>query len=260
MSNVERNLVLEADFKEAWRKDEFEIYLQPQLWADSWKISGFEALVRWKHPTRGMLVPNQFMDTVRHLELVEQLDYMVFEKVCAFLYKRYKEGRNLFCISCNFARVHFQNDNFVEIIQRIRNRYHIPTQYLAIEMLEGSTFSQEKIVQKNVQELSRLGYKVYLDDCGAINSNIGDLMIHSISHLKIDKNMIDNIEKENVQILLQGLCAIAHRLVYTVVCEGVETPEQLALVRKCGVDVVQGFYFYEPMDILHAEILYDALA
>lgn len=260
MSNFERNLTLEADMKKAWKRDEFEVYLQPQMRADDWKITGFEALIRWRHPTRGILMPQQFMDTARDLELIEQLDYMVFEKVCAFLHKRYEEGKTLFCISCNFDREHFQKSDFVGIVQKIRNRYHIPTKYLAIEMLEGSTFARERLVQKNVQELNELGYQVYLDDCGAINSNIGDLMFHSITHLKIDKNMIDNIERENVQILLQGLCSIAHRLIYTVVCEGVETPRQFELVKKCGVDVVQGFYFYEPMDISHAEILYDALA
>lgn len=251
---------LASDIRTALVNDEFEVYLQPQVNARGGAIDGFEALVRWRHPVRGVLEPSQFLPMMQILKLKEQLDYLVFEKVCAFLYRRMSEGKKLFCISCNFVREHFVKNDFVSDIQKIRNKYNIPAKYLALEIEEGQAFTCEGVVQHNVEELSHLGYPVYLDDCGADNFTISDLLFHSITHIKIDKKIVDQIQKENVRILLHGICTIAHQLSCKTVCEGVETEEQLALVKQCGVDVIQGFYFYRPMNIAKAEILYDAFA
>ena len=150
--------------------------------------------------------------------------------------------------------------DFVTDIQKIREKYQVPARYLALEIMEGQAFAYEGIVQRNVEELNRLGYPVYLDDCGAEDSTISDLMFHSITHIKIDKKIIDQIDRENVQVLLHGLCSIAHRLSCKTVCEGVETREQLELAKRCGVDTIQGFYFYHPMNVANAEILFDAYA
>lgn len=246
------------DIQNALKNDEFKIFLQPQVNVSNGFISGFEALVRWEHPQKGMLEPADFLSLFYTVGFMEQLDYLVFEKVCALLQKRSREGKGLFCVSCNFVRSHFMKTDFVANVQKIREKYQIPARYLAVEIMEGQAFSQEEIVQKNVEELNRLGYPVYLDDCGADKSTLSDLLFHSITHIKIDKKIVDQIEQENVQILLNGLCDIAHRLSCQTVCEGVETQKQLELARKCGVDAIQGFYFYQPMNAANAEVLFDA--
>ncbi|MDO4339773.1 MAG: EAL domain-containing protein [Eubacteriales bacterium] len=252
-----RSVVLESDVKKAWKNDEFEIFLQPQINAENQNIEGFEALIRWAHPVHGILEPSEFLPIIRGIQMIERLDFLVFEKVCAFLHKRHEENKKLFCISCNFEREHFIKSNFVETLEKIRKRYRISAEYLAIEILEGKSFEEEKMVQANVAELNSLQYQVCLDDCGAADSVMSDLLFHSITHIKIDKKIVDHIERKNVQVLLQGLCGIAHRLSYRVVCEGVETKRQLELAKKCGVDSIQGFYFFKPMDTDRAEILYD---
>ena len=245
------------EIKNALKRDEFEIFLQPQVSVRSEDITGFEALIRWRHPQKGILNPGVFMPIIYALELGESLDYLVFMKVCAFLQKRQKEQKKLFRISCNFVREHFMKEDFVKKLFEICKEYEVSPRYLAVEILEGSGVLKEEIVQENIAKLHALGFEVYLDDCGAENSNMGDLIFHSITHIKIDKKLIDYVEREHVQILLQGLCTIAHKLSYQVVCEGVETQKQLEIVKKCGADFVQGFYFYRPMQAVHAGILYD---
>lgn len=259
--NVGKNCkFLDLDIVRALKHDEFEIYLQPQVHVESGKIVGFEALVRWRHPTMGILEPKQFLPRIALQKTKEQLDYYVFEKACALLHRRFCEGKELFCISCNFIREHFVKFDFVNIIQKIRIKYYIPSKYLSLEIVEGKAFFFDAIVQKNVEELKRLGYLVCLDDCGADNSTLSDLLFHSISHIKIDKKVTDKIKLENVQILVNGLCRIAHRLSCDTVCEGVETVEQMELVKYCGVDIIQGFYFYHPMETAKAESLYDQVS
>lgn len=248
---------MEQEIKMAWKNDEFRVYLQPQVNVESGEIEGFEALLRWEHPTRGILLPGQFLPVMKGLRMLECLDYLVFEKVCAFLGKRAEEAKPLFCVSCNFVREHFVKDGFVETLEKIRRKYKVPSNYLAVEIMEGAAFTDEQAVQANVEVLEKHGYPVYLDDYGADQSAFGDLYLHSISHIKVDKKMVEHIELKNARILLQGLCDIAHRLNYRVVCEGVETQREMELVRECGVDIIQGFYFYQPMNISRAEYLYD---
>lgn len=255
----DRTIVSETDVQNAWRNDEFEIFLQPQVNAINRNIEGFEALIRWVHPVHGILEPSDFLPIIKGSQMIECLDYLVFEKVCAFLHRRHEEKKKLFCISCNFERDHFIKKDFIHTLETIRKRYQISAKYLAIEILEGESFAEEQLVQANVAELNLLEYPVCLDDCCAHNSVMSDLMIHSISCIKIDKKLIDHIEQEHVQILLHGLCGIAHRLSYMVICEGVETRRQLELVKKCGADMIQGFYFYRPMSVYRAEGLYDTL-
>lgn len=257
MNHENNKKFLDLDIVRALKNEELDIYLQPQVHVESGKIVGFEALVRWMHPALGLLEPKQFLPRIKLQKTKEQLDYYVFEKACALLHRRFCEGKELFCISCNFVREHFIKLDFVNIIQKIRIKYYIPAKYLSLEIVEGRAFFFDAIVQKNVEELKRLGYLVCLDDCGADNSTLSDLLFHSISHIKIDKKVTDKIKLENVQILVNGLCSIAHRLSCGTVCEGVETVEQMELVKICGVDVIQGFYFYHPMNIAKAEYLYD---
>lgn len=249
--------ILELGISKALKYGEFEIYLQPQVYAASGEIIGFEALLRWKHPIFGILEPAQFMPVITFQKTKEEIDYYVFEKACALLHRRFCEGKKLFCISCNFIREHFMKPDFVHRLQEIRKKYYISPEYLVLEIVEGKAFPFGGIVQRNVDELNRLGYPICLDDCGADNSTLSDLLFHSITHIKIDKKVTAQIDHENVQILVNGLCSIAHKLSCKTVCEGVETLEQVEIVKRCGVEVIQGFYYYHPMNTTKAEHLFD---
>lgn len=251
MGNIEQALL------NAWENDEFQVFLQPQVNVENGKIEGFEALIRWEHPTRGMLLPQDFLPAVRALGMLERLDYFVFEKICIFQKKRMEEDKELFCISCNFVREHFLEYDFVCSLECIREKYEVPAWCVAVEITEGSAFTNEEIVQSNVVLLKELGYPVFLDDYGADQSTFGDLLFHSISHIKLDKKLVDHIQYKNVEVLVHGLCGIAHKLSYQVVCEGVETALQYEAAKKCGVDIIQGFYYYQPMHMRNAEQLYD---
>ena len=246
-----------SEFARAWKNDEFVIFLQPQIYSTNREIVGFESLVRWNHPTKGIVGPGMFMDIVEALEVSKEFDYMIFDKVCQILYKRMKEGKQMFTISCNFAREHFLQDDFVEVLDKIRRKYNISSRYLAIELLEGKKFEDESKAQDTINHLNRTGYKVYLDDCGADSFCMDDLLFGNISHVKIDKRIVDNIEHSEMQDMLESLCSLAHAFNRTIVCEGVETLRQMELVRRCGADIIQGYYYYKPMAAAKAIAIFD---
>lgn len=248
---------LRINLQEAVQKDQIEIYLQPQIGTRDHCIKGFEALIRWKHPLWGTLGPQDFFPEASSLHMIEQFDFLVFDKVCALQHKRLLERKNLFRIACNFSRKAFAEIDFVEAMEQLRSRYKVPARYLAIEILEGSAFSREYRIQKNVKKLSELGYAICLDDCGADNATMSDLTLENIAQIKLDKKLTDHIEQRNVRILLEGICSIAHKMPYEVVCEGVETRRQFELIRDCDVDVVQGYYFYHPLQVEDAEKLFE---
>lgn len=245
------------DIEKGVENDEFLVYLQPQINVTNGNIDSFEALIRWNHPERGILNPDSFLPMAKEYSLISEIDYIVFEKACCFLKSRMEDQKELFRISCNFVREHFVKEDFPDILIEICRRTGVPAKYLSVEITEGSAFKEEQKVQAAVSRLKAYGFHVYLDDYGADASTFSDLMIHSISHVKLDKKITDSIERRNVQVVVQGLCEIAHRLSYTVVCEGVETERQLELVKKCGVDIIQGFYYYKPMNLEQAGMLYD---
>lgn len=247
------------ELESALRKDEFVIFLQPQVNVRTCRIESFEALIRWNHPSLGILRPTQFFQEAAELNVSGQIDFMVFDKACAFQHKRLCEKKDLFCISCNFSRKHFTEADFVDVLEQIRVRYRIPTECFAVEILEGTAFTREYRIQENVEKLRKMGYGVCLDDCGADNSTMTDLMIQDITEIKIDKKLVDHVEQQNVQILLEGISFIANKMGYKVVCEGVETRRQYELVMKCGIEIMQGFYFYRPMSTVKAEALFDMM-
>ncbi len=255
----ERILRTKSELKRAVNEGEMKVFLQPQICVSKHRIYGFEALVRREHPVFGILSPHEFLDDMNRMHMMEELDYFVYREVCLLLKKRMEEGRPLFRVSCNFCRKQFMDPGFAEQITAIAEEYRIPPKYLALEMIEGQAFQKpvNAIAQKNVKLLRARGFTVCLDDCGADVSSIGDLMIDSIGQIKLDKRLTDSIERENVQILVTGLCQIALQLQCCVVGEGIETEQQLNDMRKCGVDIVQGFYYYKPMEFRAATELYD---
>lgn len=256
--NIEDNPIT-GELEKAIYRDEFEIFLQPQVNGRTCRIEGFEALLRWRHPSLGILRPADFLAEVDRLQMLEMIDFIVFDKVCAFQYKRLLQKKEMCAISCNFSRKHFMKPDFVEMLELIRSRYQVPPYYLAVEILEGSAFTREYWVMDNVEKLNNLEYGICLDDCGGDNSTVADLIIEDITEIKIDKKLVDHIEQKNVQILLEGVSFIAKKMGYKVVCEGVETKRQYELVMKCGIYVMQGFYFYRPMNTEKAEKLYDVM-
>lgn len=253
----EKNEKMLSDIEKGVHNGEFLVYLQPQVNVVNGRIDSFEALIRWNHPERGILNPDSFLPTVRGLSLIREMDFMVFEKACLFLKKRMDEQKELFRISCNFVREHFLKEEFPDLLMGICQKVGIPSKYLSVEITEGSAFEEEGQVQKTICKLNAYGFFVYLDDYGANESTFSDLMIRNISHVKLDKKIVDHMEESHVQVVVHGLCEIAHRLSYSVVCEGVETEEQLKIARECGVDIIQGFYYYKPMNVEQAERLYD---
>lgn len=256
---LEKVIRTKSELYRAERKGEIQVFLQPQICVSSRTICGFEALVRREHPVYGILSPNEFLDEMNRAYMMEELDYFVYRKVCLLLKERMEAGRTLFRVSCNFCRKQFLNPEFAEQITAIAKEYKIPTKYLSLEIIEGKGFTggEDGIVQGNVRRLCENGFTVCLDDCGAGVSSLGDLMIDSIREIKIDKRVTDLIDRENVQILVRGICQIALHLHCWVVGEGVETEQQLRDMCRCGVDIIQGFYYYKPMPAGEAARLYD---
>lgn len=255
----EKIIRTKSELYQAQHEGEIQVFLQPQICVSSGRIYGFEALVRRKHPIYGIQSPNEFLDEMNRTYMMEVLDFFVYRKVCMLMKRRTETGRSLFRVSCNFCRRQFLTPGFAERITEITDEYRIPPRYISLEIIEGRGFTggADSIVRANVKFLCEKGFTVCLDDCGAGVSSLSDLMIDRIGQIKIDKCVTELIDRENVQILVRGVCQIAQHLRCCVIGEGIETRQQLWDMCRCGVDIIQGYYFYKPMPAAEAAELFD---
>lgn len=226
--------------------DEFIIFLQPQVNAATEQIMGFEALARWQHENN-LITPYFFSNLIEEIGKEIEFDYLIFEKTCQIVIEMKLYEKHI--ISCNFSRKQFVQSDFVDRLNKIRKQYKLPAKCFGIEILEGEEFSDPITVQKTISKLAKIGYKIHLDDCFSEAASKADLHLKDVTHIKIDKSLTDNINNIEVQKLLRAVCEAAQKDNKSVICEGVETSEQAELVKKCGVNMIQGYFYYKPMPV-----------
>lgn len=239
---------LEQDFEQALLRREFEVYYQPIVDTATGKIASAEALVRWNHPERGLLGPGLFVPPLEDKGRVSQLDHYVAAQIAQFLCDRMEDGKPCVPISLNLSWIDFYDDKFIQWIMAtldycrdhgIKTRIEITeTSYMAI--------SQEK--KQVANEMRERGAELLMDDFGSGYASFGVLQNYCFDILKLDISLIRQITtNEKTRCILRSLIQMAHELNMRLVAEGVESEEQLAFLRECGCDYIQGFYYYKPM-------------
>ncbi|WP_148409745.1 putative bifunctional diguanylate cyclase/phosphodiesterase [Murimonas intestini] len=243
----------------ALEKGEFVVYLQPKVSLANGKISGAEALARWKLPDGRMLPPGEFIPIMEKNHVIGKLDKYIFEKICIWFQNRIKAGVPVEPVSINVSKLQFYNPDFVKEYREIKDRYNVPDGMLEIEFTETVAFENQKYMLKIVSELHENGFGCSLDDFGSGFSSLGMLKDLQIDVLKLDamffRNSSGNIEKE--KLIVRSIINMVSRLNIKVVAEGIETQEQVEFLKEAGCDLVQGFVYYKPMPVKEFEKLID---
>lgn len=248
--NADRALQLENDIRQALYDCQFCFYLQPLIDSETLDLVGAEALIRWQHPTRGQILPDEFISYLESSSLITDVGSLIIEDVCRFIAKNraaYRLNSDI-RISVNIsAKELFQND-FVEKIDRVLKRHHLHGECLELEITESVALEGLSQVIEKMRKLQAMGITFSLDDFGTGYSSLNYLKQLPVDKIKIDKSFIKDITIDQQDAaLVSSIITIANNLGLNVVAEGVETQEQARWLTQYGKIIFQGYLFNEPL-------------
>jgi diguanylate cyclase (GGDEF)-like protein len=242
--NSFRSLVLERELHEAIRLEQFVVYYQPVFEGNGNDLRGAEALVRWQHPERGLLLPAEFIPFAEETGIISGIDEIVLEQVIGDMRRWHLEAMNrIVPISVNISGRHI-NEKEVTRLTQILNRSALARDYIGLELTETylMQFAEETVTQ--LERLKHAGVKLAMDDFGSGYSSLGYLKRFKIDTIKIDQILVhDIVEDKDDRSIAEAIIKMGHSLGLQVVAEGVETREQLEMLKAFGCDALQGFYF-----------------
>ena len=241
------NKALEMHQKKAIDNQEFLLYLQPKVDTKSNRLVGAEALTRWYYKNNRLIYPNTFIPLFEKNGFIMDLDLHVFENVCKFQRDILDAGLTPVTISINLSMYPGDFDKYIDTISEIKERYHIPTKYLEIEITESMYIKDIEKALSLVNKLHQRGYKISMDDFGAGYSSLSSLSKLDFDTLKIDKDFCSKKDNKKEKAILKFIMQMAKDLKVSVLCEGVETKENVDFLKSIGCTLIQGYYFDKPM-------------
>lgn len=245
---IEREQEIVNEMQTALDENQFVVYYQPKYNLRNELPYGAEALIRWKHPTKGMIMPGAFIPVFEKNGFIGKVDYYMWDKVCQWLRKRMDEGHESVPVSVNVSRVNMYNPNLVDILTALVKKYDIPPELLNLEITESAYMDSPGVMEKTVTELQEKGFLILMDDFGSGYSSLNTLKNIPVDVLKIDINFMSGVENQRrSECILASIIHMAGWLELPVVMEGVETAEQVDFLKSIGCGYVQGFYYARPM-------------
>lgn len=242
MSNS--RLTLERELRKALTNNELIVCYQPLVRAETEQIVGFEALVRWQHSAKGMIFPDDFIPLAEETGLILELGNYVLEKACSDLHDWRKQGMDNVRISINFSARQIEQDDFIDNIVKVLQKYELPGSCMEVEITENVIMSDITNVVQKLGELTRLGIKIAIDDFGTGYSSLSYLQQFPINTLKIDKSFVSAIHvSEGGTSIVNAIVAMAKGLKLNLIAEGVETHAQLEYLKDLGCEEIQGYLF-----------------
>ncbi|MEO8313985.1 MAG: EAL domain-containing protein [Pseudomonadota bacterium] len=239
---------LECDLRQALSLNQFELYYQPKVDAKTGNVHGAEALIRWRHPERGLVLPEAFIPLAEDCGLIHSIGEWVIREACRQCKLWQAEGMLPLRMAVNVSPAQFRRGNLLETIQRALSDVALDPRYLELELTESAVMTNPEESVAILEDLSRMGVLVSVDDFGTGYSSMSYLRRFPIDKLKIDRGFVRDLltRPEDVSIV-QAIISLAHSLKLKVIAEGVETPEQLSFLRSMGCDQYQGFHFSPPI-------------
>jgi diguanylate cyclase len=245
MTTATRDRVrLESELHDALRSGQFELHYQPKVDTTSGRINSAEALIRWRHPQRGLVSPKEFIPVAEEGGLLDAIGEWVLFEACRQAKAWQQEGLRPMRVAVNLAPSQFRLANLVEQIRKALEAAQLDPQYLEVELTESAVMSDAEESIVILESISRMGVLVSVDDFGTGYSSMSYLRRFPIDKLKIDRCFVTEMTRrpEDASIV-RAIISLAHSLHLKVIAEGVETPEQLALLTELGCDQYQGFFF-----------------
>ncbi len=245
---VSRRLLLEEQMRGALERGEFHLCYQPKIDVSSSKIIGAEALLRWRNPALGEVLPTEFIPIAEQTGVIVSLGQFVLQQALGWAAEWRRQQGELFVVAINLSPRQFRDPNLLKSIKQIIKQTGVSTESLELEITEGVLMSGHGYVKDTLNALSELGISIAMDDFGTGYSSLSYLRDYPFNILKIERNFIHDITVNRAdQKLVYAAIAMAHSLGMKVVAEGVETEEQLVLLAVQGCDLAQGFLFSEPI-------------
>lgn len=236
---------IEENMENAIAENQFMMYLQPKYSITRNKIIGAEALVRWRHPTRGMIYPDQFIPIIEENGFIKKVDYYIWEKACLFIKKCQDAGIHSCPVSVNVSRIHLRDNECIGVLSGLIEENGIPRKLLELEITETADSQQ---VSKKALALREKGFTLLMDDFGSGYSSLNILLETPFDVIKLDRKFIENMMvSDKGRLILEQVVSMSDKLGLGLLAEGVETREQIDLLQKIGCDQVQGYYYAKPM-------------
>jgi diguanylate cyclase (GGDEF)-like protein/PAS domain S-box-containing protein len=257
-ASVMARLQLETDLRDAIEREEFRNFYQPIVSLETGRITGFEALLRWQHPTRGLLPPSEFIPVAEETGMIRELGWWNLRQACrqAALWNTRRNGDAPLTMSVNLSVKQFLQPNLVTEIGKLLFETGIPPEILKLEITESAVMADPAAAVAMLSQIKSLGIKLSIDDFGTGYSSLSYLHRFPLDTLKIDgsftKTMIEGGETTEI---VRTILPMANSLHLNVIAEGVETAEQLALLRKLHCEFAQGYYFSRPVSAEEAGAL-----
>lgn len=239
---------LENALHAALEQQQFELYYQPKVNTETGKVNSAEALIRWRHPEQGLVMPDTFIPLAEECGLIGAIGEWVLREACRQCSRWQHEGLPPLRVAVNVTASQFRHGNLLNIIRSAIEEANIDPRYLELELTESAVMTNPEESVSILEQLSRMGVLVSVDDFGTGYSSMSYLRRFPIDKLKIDRGFVkDLLTRADDASIVQAIISLAHSLRLKVVAEGVETPEQLDSLRLMGCDQYQGYHFSPPL-------------
>ena len=244
---TEQWLLLEQGLRRALERNELLLHYQPQVNLLSGEMIGTEALIRWQSPERGMIPPLQFIPLAEETGLIIPIGAWVLRTACQQAKTWHDQGNNL-VMAVNISARQFQHPGFIDLVEEILAETGLPAQYLELEITESVAMHDAERTTAILHALRAVGIQLSIDDFGTGFSSLAYLRRFPLSKLKVDQSFVRNISvSEHDATIAHTVILLGHSLKLTVIAEGVETKEQLDVLRRLGCEEMQGYYFSRPV-------------
>ena len=246
--DYEEECLVMINLDQAMERHEFQVYYQPIYEAKTGKIVAAEALVRWIPEPGRMVSPGRFIPILEKSGHITRLDFFVAEQVLTFQRERYHAGKAVYPVSVNLSRMDLMDEHIIQMIRNNILQTDLPADMVRYEVTESAYTDITKMGSHFLEEMREQGAKILIDDFGSGTSSFSTMRDYSFNVVKRDMGFIQSIgkgRKEDNMVL--SIIEMAHRMDMKVVAEGVETAEQLAFLRACDCDYIQGYYFSKPL-------------
>lgn len=238
---------IEENMQAAISERQFVMYLQPKYSIIKNEIIGAEALVRWNHPERGMIFPDQFIPIIEENGFIKKVDYYIWEEACRFIRRCEEAGISSCPVSVNVSRVHLRDNECIQVLSDMIERCKITKKLLELEITETANDQQ---ISKKALQLKEEGFTLLMDDFGSGYSSLNILLETPFDVIKLDKKFMENmIVSGKGRLILEQVVLMADKLELGLLAEGVETQEQIEMLQNIGCDQVQGYYYARPMPV-----------
>ncbi len=238
------------ELEKALANKEFTIFIQPQVEIDTGNIIGGEALARWKSPKRGLVPPGEFIPVFEESGMITELDFYIWEVACKQLRKWNDEGFTNRSLSINISSNDFYMSDLYESLTGLVEKYNLKPECLKLEITESAIVLDIKEQMALVERLQDYGFLIEMDDFGSGYSSLNSLKNISVDILKLDMKFFGETEDaKRSERIIENMIHLAHDLRMPVIAEGVETEEQIELLKKIGCNIVQGYYYSKPLPV-----------